>query len=65
MERPDIETGAKLLLCAIAEIENPELTDLVAEGLSWPCNIPVNFSLASFARYARSTAFCFMLRARE
>ena len=45
MEGPDIEVGAKLLLGTIAEIENLELTDLVAEALSRPCNIPVNFSL--------------------
>src|SRR5208283_1490182 len=45
MKRPDIETGTKLLLGAIAEIENLELTDLVAQPLSRPRNIPVNFSL--------------------
>src|SRR6266568_401103 len=45
MEGPDIEAGTKLLLCAIAEVENLELTTLVAQALSRPCNIPVNFSL--------------------
>src|SRR5258708_34347319 len=42
MEGPDIEVSTKPLLCAIAEIENLELTDLVAEALSWPCNIPID-----------------------
>jgi hypothetical protein len=45
MEGPDIEAGAKPLLCAIAEIENLELTDLVTEALSRPCNILINFGL--------------------
>jgi len=45
MEGPDIEAGTKLPLGAIAEIENLELPDLVAEALSRPRNIPVNFSL--------------------
>jgi len=35
MEGLDIEAGTKLLLGAIAEIENFEFTDLVAEALSW------------------------------
>ena len=45
MEGPDIEAGTKLLLCTIAEVENLELTALVAEALSRPCNIPIDFSL--------------------
>src|SRR5271155_4230536 len=45
MERSEVEAGTKLLLGTTAEIENLELTDLVAEALSRPCNIPVNFSL--------------------
>src|SRR5580704_3248211 len=45
MEGPDIEARTKLLLGAIAQIENLELTNLVAEALSWPRNIAVDFSL--------------------
>src|SRR5580692_5952457 len=45
MKRSDIEARTKLLLGAIAQIENLELTDLVAEALSWPRNIAVDFSL--------------------
>ena len=45
MKRSEVEAGAKLLLGPIAEIENLELTDLIAEALSRPCNIPVNFGL--------------------
>ncbi len=45
MEGSDIEAGTKLLRCPIAEIENLQLTDLVAQALSRPCNIPVHFSL--------------------
>jgi hypothetical protein len=45
MKGSDIEAGTKLLLSVIAERQNLELTDLVAEALSRPCNIPVNFSL--------------------
>ena len=57
MERSEVEAGTKLLLGAIAEIENLELADLVAEALSRPCNIAVNFSsdrsLISGAAFAR------------
>ena len=45
MEGSEVEAGTKLLLSAIAEIENLKLADLVAEALSRPCNIPVNLSL--------------------
>jgi hypothetical protein len=55
MEGSDVEARTKLLLCAIAEIENLELTDLVAEALRRPCNIPVNFSLDR--RLVRGAAF--------
>src|SRR5438445_2344145 len=43
MEGPDIEASAKPLLCAVAKIENLELTYLIAEALSRPCNIPIDF----------------------
>jgi hypothetical protein len=55
MEGPDIEAGTNLLLGAIAELENLELTDLGAEALSRPYNIPVNFSLDR--RLIRGAAF--------
>src|ERR1700730_9160427 len=55
MEGLDIELGTKLLLCAVAKIQNLELTYLIAEGLSRPCNIPINFSFDR--RLIRSTAF--------
>ena len=43
MEGPDIEVGTKPLLCAVAKIQNLELTYLIAEALSRPCNIPIDF----------------------
>jgi hypothetical protein len=45
VEGPDIETRAEPLLRSIAEIESLELTDLVAEALTRPGNIPVNLGL--------------------
>ena len=44
MEGLDVEAGTKLLL-AMAEFENLELADLIAEPLSGPCNTSVNFCL--------------------
>src|SRR5580692_9648009 len=45
MEGPDIEAGTKLLLGAISEIKNLELTNFVTEALCGPRDVSVNFSL--------------------
>ena len=47
MEGPDIEVSAKPLLCAVAKIQNLELTDLIAEALGRPCDVAINFGVDS------------------
>ena len=46
MKGPDIEALPKLLLGALAEFEDLELADLVAEALSRPGDILVDFSIS-------------------
>ena len=45
MKGPDTEALPRLLLGALAEFEDLELADLVAEALSRPGDISVDFSL--------------------
>ncbi len=45
MENSDVEAWAKLLFCTLAEFSNFQLTDLVAEALSRPCDVTIDLSL--------------------